>query len=1285
MATLPIHAIPPAAGLPKPTAPPLTPAPGPGRALPGPVRSQVEPVVGMDLGHVVVHDDLTSHLLAGLLGARAFTTGHHIWLGPDASANDRGLLAHESVHVAQQAGAGPTSARKAEPPPAVQRQEGAPPARSGHTNSRRRAVGCGRRPVERPHHLVGRAGQRAGDGTGQPTRQAGDPGQTPGPGRRADEARPRRPGGGPGTGRRRSAAPAAAGPQGKAAPAAGGPAAPGAAGAGPEAAPDTGGGDGSAATAAGPADADAQASGIAALGTGDIALIDTELAEHERWAGAKEHVGAAGSLERAEFAVEAAGGGVLSGFASGAAMGLGIGLIARAAKPIPGVGAVLGGLGAAKDLFHDRDWSGTAATIGKFGEGNDTYETLANSLAAVSEVITVVTNVLNLVNGVVGVLQIVVAGLLAGSVVLTVVTLGAASPAAVALGEAESILLEISEAISGVTMVLDGINSGLLQPCILLFRVMHTFTSQADPREVELQAQGIEASASAAAAAVGGRLGGEIAESVGQKGPPQEGEPPHSSPKADDPVPPATGEGPGVKFGEPAPGEAPVAHGPAPLEAPAVPGAMPGEAPMPGPLETPLAPTGPGVEERPTAPMPNPLETPLAPTGPGVEEHPTVPAPGTHETPSARNRTRRRGAADRAGPTAHSRDPGPRAEPSPHPAVPPPPMPGVENPVIPPSPKVPTIETPNYGPEASTAPAHSQAVEPSAVGPAGEITPPGTPPAAGPVGPEEGAVPFRKSGEAASARNEEPLTPEEFEYWKQKAVEKGMDPERIRQHPRETGHLGGNLDVLYIGPDIRPLPPEQRPAGLLNPANAALEGEAVLAHELYGHREAGMIGQSRPDNWHEEFQASTRAAILDPTLPPEQRQLLIQDAVARARFQEREGTIYVNLDRPPGAQPTSPGGPGEPVPTGPGGSSVIVSPDLTARPGSTPDAAASNPPFRQVTDTAGTPPPGPVTPPPEAAPAPPAVHAGDGPPGGGPPGGPPAGGGPPGGPEPLFTPGPEFDAEFNRAFEAGNYQLGPFVQVSQPHQPESLRLRLGAGQPGYWGAEPATGMTVQEYRFPSQRGMQPMDARGDPIPGPRGDVATQMRIHSPDPAAQAGSPSTQDWTVNFQQGNFRMLPDGTWFDTRFQPNPAGGPRIDVRPYRAGPAGGWVVEATGAPVVEPGDDRRVEPVGCQYACEPHPALRTRRPGGSAAGPRRTPSWWSAAGTARAGGRSPERSTGHTASKPPGLDWNTDTDRFPAHHVAAGPLRRPPPPGRRARPHPPRPRIPSSPRSPRSGPG
>ncbi|MGX6606291.1 eCIS core domain-containing protein [Micromonosporaceae bacterium Da 78-11] len=95
----------PAAGEP-PESPPglqaLLAAPGAGAAIPAEVRGRIEQHLGFPLGGVQVHGDARAQTAAAQLGARAFTTGNHIYLGAGESAGDLTLMAHEATHVVQQ-------------------------------------------------------------------------------------------------------------------------------------------------------------------------------------------------------------------------------------------------------------------------------------------------------------------------------------------------------------------------------------------------------------------------------------------------------------------------------------------------------------------------------------------------------------------------------------------------------------------------------------------------------------------------------------------------------------------------------------------------------------------------------------------------------------------------------------------------------------------------------------------------------------------------------------------------------------------------------------------------------------------------------------------------------------------------------------------------------------------------------------------------------------------------------------------------------------------------------
>lgn len=77
---------------------------GEGAPLNSQVRQRVEPLLAADLGSVIVHQGPESARSAVAIGARAYTSRNHIWLGPHERPEDTELLAHEATHVVQQSG-----------------------------------------------------------------------------------------------------------------------------------------------------------------------------------------------------------------------------------------------------------------------------------------------------------------------------------------------------------------------------------------------------------------------------------------------------------------------------------------------------------------------------------------------------------------------------------------------------------------------------------------------------------------------------------------------------------------------------------------------------------------------------------------------------------------------------------------------------------------------------------------------------------------------------------------------------------------------------------------------------------------------------------------------------------------------------------------------------------------------------------------------------------------------------------------------------------------------------
>lgn len=77
-----------------------------GSPLPRLIEVRIGSLLGVDLGHVKVHDDQAANVAALLMNAKAFTHQNHIYLGKGQSANDMRLMAHEATHIVQQGAAG---------------------------------------------------------------------------------------------------------------------------------------------------------------------------------------------------------------------------------------------------------------------------------------------------------------------------------------------------------------------------------------------------------------------------------------------------------------------------------------------------------------------------------------------------------------------------------------------------------------------------------------------------------------------------------------------------------------------------------------------------------------------------------------------------------------------------------------------------------------------------------------------------------------------------------------------------------------------------------------------------------------------------------------------------------------------------------------------------------------------------------------------------------------------------------------------------------------------------
>jgi hypothetical protein len=77
-----------------------------GSSLPRQIEARIGSLLGVDLGHVKVHDDQAANVAAQLMHAKAFTHQNHIYLGKGQSVGDMRLMAHEATHVVQQGAVG---------------------------------------------------------------------------------------------------------------------------------------------------------------------------------------------------------------------------------------------------------------------------------------------------------------------------------------------------------------------------------------------------------------------------------------------------------------------------------------------------------------------------------------------------------------------------------------------------------------------------------------------------------------------------------------------------------------------------------------------------------------------------------------------------------------------------------------------------------------------------------------------------------------------------------------------------------------------------------------------------------------------------------------------------------------------------------------------------------------------------------------------------------------------------------------------------------------------------
>ncbi len=87
------------------------------------------------------------------------------------------------------------------------------------------------------------------------------------------------------------------------------------------------------------------------------------------------------------------------------------------------------------------------------------------------------------------------------------------------------------------------------------------------------------------------------------------------------------------------------------------------------------------------------------------------------------------------------------------------------------------------------------------------------------------------------------------------------------------------FDLLNIGTDVMPAQ-QSKGQGTLT-ANTRLTWKSSIAHELVGHREAALGGNTQSETPLEEAQASIRAARFTPFLSFTERYTLLRDGITR--------------------------------------------------------------------------------------------------------------------------------------------------------------------------------------------------------------------------------------------------------------------------------------------------------------------------------------------------------------------------------------------------------------------
>ncbi|MFJ2878786.1 DUF4157 domain-containing protein [Streptomyces sp. NPDC086796] len=149
---------------------------GGGRPMDAGLREEMETRLGADFSDVRIHDDSAARASAAEVGARAYTSGHHVVVG--TGGGDKHTLAHELTHVIQQRqgavsgtdnGAG---LRISDPSDTFERAAERNARRVMSAPLRAGASGDREQPALHAPSTAGTAVQRAGDWKNNPTKNA---------------------------------------------------------------------------------------------------------------------------------------------------------------------------------------------------------------------------------------------------------------------------------------------------------------------------------------------------------------------------------------------------------------------------------------------------------------------------------------------------------------------------------------------------------------------------------------------------------------------------------------------------------------------------------------------------------------------------------------------------------------------------------------------------------------------------------------------------------------------------------------------------------------------------------------------------------------------------------------------------------------------------------------------------------------------------------------------------------------------------------------------------------